>query len=58
MVVSIGSDARETPIHKTNQEYINDILDSGHEVDRGILPDPDNKPIHTGYTDLSIYKWR
>ena len=45
---TIGSDARETPIHETNKEDINDLLDSGHKVDYDRLPDLDNKPSPAG----------
>ena len=48
---SIGSDARETTINETTQEDINDILDSGGEVDDDRLPSPENKPNPTGDTE-------
>ena len=41
---AIGSDASETPIHETNQEDINDLLSSGHEVGNDRLPDPKKNP--------------
>ena len=40
----IGSDARETLIHETTQEGINNLLDDGHEFNDYRLPDPDSKP--------------
>ena len=44
--VVIGSDARETPIHATNQDDINYILDDGYEVDDDRLPYPEkNSPL-------------
>ena len=46
----IGSDARETRIHETTQEDINDLLDSWYEVDDDRLPDSQNKPSPTGDT--------
>ena len=48
---AIGSNARETLIHATTQEGINDLLDGGHEVDYDRLLDTDNKPIPTGDAD-------
>ena len=44
-VCAIGSNTRETPIHGTNQEGINDIMSDGYEVNDDILPAHDNKPI-------------
>ena len=52
----IISDAIETPIHETTQGGINDLLDSLHEVDYDIFPDPENKQIPTGDTYQSVYK--
>ena len=43
----IGSDARETLIHETTQEGINNLLDDGHEVNYYRLPYPKNKPSRT-----------
>ena len=44
----IGSDARETRIHETTQEDINDLLASGHEVDNDRTPAPKEKLSPTG----------
>ena len=44
---AIRSDACETPIHESTKEDINDLLDSGHEVDDDRIPDTKNKPIPT-----------
>ena len=41
---------RETPIHATTQENINDFLEVGYEVNDDRLPDQNNKPIATGDT--------
>ena len=49
--------ARETPIHESTQEYLNNLLDSGHEVDYDRLPVPENKPSPTGDTDQPVYKY-
>ena len=46
----IVSYARETPIHETTREGINDLLDDGYEVNDDRLPDQNNKPIATGDT--------
>ena len=40
---AIRSDALETPIHGTTKEDINDLLDSGHEVDYDRLTYPEKK---------------
>ena len=37
-VVAIGSDSYENPIHATNREDINDLLDDGYEVNDDRLP--------------------
>ena len=47
----MGDFSRETPIHATTQEDINDLLDSGPEVDDDILPALENKHIPTGDTE-------
>ena len=52
----IRYDACETPIHETTLEDIYDLLATGHEVDYDRLPDPDNKPILTGYTYQSVHE--
>ena len=54
--VAIVSDARETPIHETKLEGINDLLDDGYEVYDDRLPYPENKPIPTGNNDHPLYK--
>ena len=54
--VAIGSDARETPIHATTREVINDLLDDGYEVDDDIFTAPENKPIPAGDTHRTLYK--
>ena len=41
---SIGYDASKTPIHETNQEDINDLLASGHEVDNDRPPATEKNP--------------
>ena len=41
---AIGSDASEILIHETTQEDINDLLDSGHEVDDDRPPAPKKNP--------------
>ena len=49
-------DMCKTPIHETNQENINDLLEYGPEIDYDILRDSDNKPSATGETDQLVYK--
>ena len=51
----LESDKRETPIHETNRQNLNDILSYGYEVDYDRLPYPENKPIPTGNTDQPVY---
>ena len=52
----IRSDARETPVNATTQEGIYDLLSNVYEVDYDRLPYIKNKPIHTGNTELKVYK--
>ena len=53
---AVKSDSRETPIHVTTLEDIYALLEDGYKVDDDRIPDPKNKPIPTGDTDLPIYK--
>ena len=54
--VAVGYDARDTPIHETTQEGINDLLADGYEDDDDRLPAPEKKPSPTGNTDQPVYK--
>ena len=54
--VAIISNSPDTPIHATNQEGTNDLLDDGYEFDDDRLPYPGNKPTPRGDTDRPVYK--
>ena len=54
--VAIGSDARETPIHETTWEGINDLLVDGDEVDDDRIQSPEKKIIPKGDNYRPLYK--
>ena len=54
--ITIGSNARETPIYATTRYGVNDLLSGGHEVTYNRLPDPKNKPSLKLDTDRPVYK--
>ena len=55
--VDIESDACGNPIHTTNREDINALLEDGYEVDDDILPAPKNTQSNIGKTDQPVYKY-
>ena len=49
--VAVESDSRDTPIHATTVEDINDILAYGYKFDDDRLPAPENTQNNTGKTE-------
>ena len=54
--ILVKSDARETPIHATNQEDIHALLADGYKVYDDRPPAPKNTPSNTGKNDQPVYK--
>ena len=43
--VAVKYDAHDTPIHETNREDINNLLEDAHKINDDILPDTEKNQV-------------